>query len=204
MSNGASRKPHFCDCGWNGHRDCALWITSRPRGGQAHLCPWPRAERCGRIQYVRRASVALCGKTSIGATKAEHLWPCAQRGGRIGHESRASLALCGKTRAKDARKPSICGLMRKDASKGRARPAAGELAQTEGRGRYGAGRGAAGYGGRTPGRGRTGSSQEVRSAPRSWPPPAGATTSRPAKGSRIPHGRRPALRGCPTRRSGRR
>jgi hypothetical protein len=160
MSNGASRKPHFCDCGWNGHRDCALWITSRPRGGQAHLCPWPRAERCGRIQYVRRASLALCGKTSIGrtkqsvsghvrkdeaalGTKAAHLWPCAER--------------------REQRTPGVGRGARGHGQRG--------MARTEGQGPVrsrprrsrdtGAGQLA---------RGRTGSSQEVRtgSASRSW------------------------------------
>src|SRR5215203_2003269 len=63
------------------------------------------AERCGRIEYVRRASLAMCGKTRpLLGTKAAHLWLCAERCGRIEYVRRASVALCGRTRPHWARK----------------------------------------------------------------------------------------------------
>ena len=173
MSNGDSGKPDFWDCGWNGHCDCALWIT-RAKGTAGS----PRSVAlCGKLRpnrVRRRASLALCGKmrpdwarkpsicglvrkdASKDGRGALHLSPCAERRGPIGHESRVSVAMCGKTRPYWARKPSICGLVRKDASKdGRGRPRRAG-AQTEGlahghRGRAGTEPAAAqqGHGGRT-------------------------------------------------------
>jgi hypothetical protein len=128
MSIGDSRKPHFCDCGWNGHCDCALWIT-RAKGSSpyvrgfvrkdaaessthaAHL--WPCAERRASgppkhsiSGHVRKEEAAL-------GSRAEHLWPCAERRGRIGHESATSVALCGKTSI-GRTKQSVSGHVRKD------------------------------------------------------------------------------------------
>src|SRR5215204_1595301 len=73
---------------------------------------------CGKMRPHWARKPSICGLVRKDASKdgrgALHLSPCAERRGPIGHESRVSVAMCGKTRPHWARKPSICGHVRKD------------------------------------------------------------------------------------------